>query len=426
VEVGHVYRNLVVHDDFTLENRFGFTYADEFDGEWELVEDGVPVRREPFAVPHIAPLSRGGLGLPKFIAKDGRETFVNISFKLKEDTLWAKKGWKVSRNQIALVSRNPRVGAGVSVVAVKPIFVQDDKTITASAGGTRAVFCRRSGTLCELTMNGMTILKDPVSGVVAGPRLTCFRAFTDNDIWLRGRNLEDKGNFYLSGLSQLRYHAHPAMVEGKTLRFKVDVTGSKSAGFTHETEWTFDADGAVLVRNTVTPRGTMPSALPRLGLSFKLAKALEKMRYYGRGPRENYIDRKTASFFGVYDSTVTEQFEDYVRPQDNGYKCDVRWAEFRDSAGNGVRFSASQPLFMQALHYSAEDLEFSRHRNGQQRFRAPLVKRDEVCLNLDVRQLGLGGASCGPRPMDKYIFPIQREEWVLKMEPVCGARVGPL
>ena len=128
----------------------------------------------------------------------------------------------------------------------------------------------------------------------------------------------------------------------------------------------------------------------------------------------------------MYDSTVTEQFEDYVRPQDNGYKCDVRWAEFRDSAGNGVCFSASQLLFMPALHYSAEDLEFSRHRNGQQRFRAPLVKRDEVCLNLDVRQLGLGGASCGPRPMDKYIFPIQREEWVLKMEPVCGARVGPL
>ena len=419
VEVGHVYRNLVVRDDFTLENRFGFTYADEFDGEWEIVEDGVSVRREPFAVPHIAPLSCGSLGLPEFSVKDGKETFVNICFKLREDTPWAKKGWEVSRNQIAL---NPRKVACEPVAAAKPVFVQDDKTITASAGGTKAVFCRRSGTLCELTMNGTTILKDPAPGVVAGPRLTCFRAFTDNDIWLRGLELEEKGNFYLSGLSQLRYHAHPAIVEGNTLRFKVDVTGSKSAGFTHESEWTFGADGAVSVRNTVTPHGTMPSALPRLGLSFKLDKALENMRYYGRGPRENYIDRKTASFFGVYDSTVTEQFEEYVRPQDNGYKCDVRWAEFMDVAGKGVRFSASEPLFMQALHYGAEDLEFARHRNDQQRFRAPLVKRDEVCLNLDIRQLGLGGASCGPRPMDKYMFPIQREEWVLKMEPVGGDR----
>ena len=414
IEVGHVHRNLVVHDDFTVENRFGFTWADEFDGEWEIVEDGVSMHREPFTVPHIAPLSRGSLGLPKFEAQDGKETFVNIYFMLKEDTPWAKKGWEVSRNQIALggtrLSR-PRAAAGALAV------VQDDKTITATAGGTKAVFCRRSGTLCELVMNGRTILKDPAPGVVAGPQLTCFRAFTDNDIWLRGRELETPGSFYLSGLSQLRYHAHPAVVDGNTLRFRIEVTGSKSAGFTHETEWTFGADGAVAVRNTVTPHGTMPPALPRLGLSFKLDKALENMRYYGRGPRENYIDRKTASFVGVYDSTVTEQFEDYVRPQDNGYRCDVRWAAFTAADGKGVKFSASEPLFLQALHYGAEDLEFSRQRRGQQRFRVPLVKRDEVCLNLDIRQLGLGGASCGPRPMDKYIFPIQKEEWTLRIEP---------
>ena len=79
-------------------------------------------------------------------------------------------------------------------------------------------------------------------------------------------------------------------------------------------------------------------------------------------------------------------------------------------------------VFVQALHYSAEDLEFSRHRRGQQRFRVPLEKRDEVCLNLDIRQLGLGGASCGPKPMDKYIFPVQREEWTLNIEPTGGER----
>ena len=74
-------------------------------------------------------------------------------------------------------------------------------------------------------------------------------------------------------------------------------------------------------------------------------------------------------------------------------------------------------MFMQALHYGVEDLEFARHRNGQQRVRIPLVKRDEVCLNLDVRQLGLGGASCGPAPMAKYMAPAQKEEWTLRIEP---------
>ena len=418
VEVGHVHRNLVVDGDFNLENRFGFTYADEFDGEWEMVEDGVPVQRKPFKVPHIAPLSKGSLGLPKFAASEGKECFVNVYFTLKEDTLWARKGWTVARNQIALASP---ARASVDVKAVSPKFTQDDKTVTAVAGGTKAVFCRRSGTLCELVMNGRTILKDPAPGVVAGPQLTCSRAFTDNDIWLRGRGLEDAGNFYLTGLSQLRYHARPVRIEGDAVCFTVEVTGSKSAGFTHETEWRFGGDGAVTVKSTVTPHGTMPKALPRLGLSLRLDKELENMRYYGRGPRENYVDRKTASFVGVYDSTVTEQFEDYVRPQDNGYKCDVRWAAFTAPDGTGVKFTASEPLFMQALHYAAEDMEFSRHRNSQQRFRTPLVRRDEVCLNLDIRQLGLGGGSCGPKPMDKYIFPIQKESWTLRMEPVGEA-----
>ena len=417
VEVGHVHRNLVVRDDLTLENRFGFTWADEFDGEWEVVEDGVSVHRESFDVPHIAPLSSGPLGLPRPAAKDGKEVFLNVYFSLKRDELWAKKGWQVSRNQIAIGKAPARE---VAIRAVAPSFTQDDKTVTAVCGGTKAVFCRRSGTLCELVMNGRTILRDPAPGVVAGPQLTCSRAFTDNDIWLRGRKMDDANCFYTSGLTQLRHHARPVKVGERSLAFTVEVTGSKSAGFTHEAEWTFGADGSVAVRNTVTPHGTMPPALPRLGLSLRLDKALEAMRYHGRGPYENYIDRKTGSFVGIYDSTVAEQYEPYVRPQDNGYKCDVRWAAFTAADGKGVKFSASEPLFVQALHYTAEDLEFARHRNGQQRFRTPLVPREEVCLNLDVRQLGLGGGSCGPRPMDKYIFPIQKTTWTLKMEPFAA------
>ena len=419
VEVGQVHRNLVVDGDLTLENRFGFTYADEFDGTWELVEDGAIVKSGTFAVPHLAPLSKGRIELPAFEKKHGCEYFVNIDFSLKADMIWAKKGWKVARNQIALASGDAKC---VDVKAVAPEFVQDGKTVTVVAGGTKAVFCRRSGTLCELVMDGKTILKDPASGVVAGPQLTCMRAFTDNDIWLRGHNLESKGSFYLSGLTQLRYHARPVKLGKDSITFDVSVFGAKSAGFNHKSVWTFAADGAISVKNTVEPFGTMPVSLPRLGLSFKLDKDLERMRYYGRGPRENYIDRKTASFFGVYESTVTDQYEEYVRPQDNGYRCDVRWAAFVGSDGKGVKFMCSVPMFMQALHYGVEDLEFARHRNGQQRVRVPLVKRDEVCLNLDIRQLGLGGASCGPKPLSQYMLPAAREEWTLRIEPYAQAR----
>ena len=154
-------------------------------------------------------------------------------------------------------------------------------------------------------------------------------------------------------------------------------------------------------------------------LSLRLGRAYENMAWYGRGPWENYVDRKTASFVGIWRSTVTDQYVPYVRPQDCGMKCDVRWVEFTDRYGRGARFSASEPLFVQALHYDWETLAYSRHINGQRRMNAVPVPSDDVLLNLDVRQTGLGGASCGPGPMAKYRFdPKATVEWTLKIERV--------
>ncbi len=437
VEVGHVHRNLVVekYDAATGEamlwNRFGFTKASDFDGAWELLRDGKAIASGTFVVPPVAPLSRGKfkVSLPAEALAAPGEYLVNFSFNLKADTLWAKRGHAVARDQLAV--KKVAAPAVAPADGARPSVVENDKTVTVMVKDTKAVFCRRSGTLAELSFDGRTVLKDLAPGVVAGPQLTCERAFTDNDRWIRDGNPwgENRNcSFYASGLTQLRYHARPLKVlfpeNASCVKViaVVEVTGSKSAGFTHETEWTFAADGTMTVKNAVTPHGTMPPALPRLGTTWKLDKALENMAYYGRGPRENYIDRCTGSFLGWWESTVTEQFEDYVRPQDNGYKCDVRSVRFTDGDGFGVEFSGDVPLFVQALHYGLEDLEFARFRAGEKRHRAPLVKRDEVVLNLDVRQLGLGGASCGPKPMAKYIFPIQKETWTLTVKPVQGKK----
>ena len=419
VEVGHVHRNIVVREGGELENRFGFTFADELDGSWELVVDGVPARRGPLAVPHVAPLSKGRVELPQFDIEEGKEAFLNVSFSLREETPWAPKGWVVARDQLRLSPRAAFSPPQTARVAVE----EGEKTVSVSCGGTRAVFCRASGTLCELSMGARTVLRDEAPGVVAGPRLTCERAFTDNDIWLSGGSRLDKpGSFAMSGLTQLRYHARAIEVDAErgVVRTEVEVTGSKSAGFTHVAEWSFSADGRLSVSNTVLPHGTMPAALPRLGLSLRLDPALENVRWYGRGPMENYVDRGTGSFLGVWESTVAGLYEPYVRPQDCGYRSDVRWVAFSAADGSGVRFSASEPMFVQALHHSMDDLGFSRHLNGQRRAYSPPKFRRDVRLNLDIRQLGLGGGSCGPKPMEKYIFPVKAESWTIVIEPLTG------
>jgi len=389
-----------------------------------LLADGEKAGEGSFVVPALAPLAKGEFKVPELdaalatIGKD-KEVFVNFEFLTKADALWAKKGYVVARDQI-LLNEKPAAKEKPDGDAVAA-HDEDGDEVTIERGRTYAVFSRKTGTLKLLVMRGATILSD-FDGITAGPRLTCARAWTDNDRWMfmGGAWQDDRSKgFEGCGLTQLKYHPGRIVVDGNVVKTKVSVDGTKGAGFEHECEWTFASDGSVTLKNKVTPFGRMSEALPRLGLSLRLGRAYENMAWYGRGPWENYIDRKTASFVGLWRSTVTEQYVDYVRPQDCGMKCDVRWAEFTDRYGRGVRFSANEPLFMQALHYDWETLAYSRHINGQRRMRTPLIPSEDVLLNLDVRQTGLGGGSCGPAPMAKYRFdPNAPVEWTLKIERV--------
>ncbi|MGN0855365.1 MAG: glycoside hydrolase family 2 TIM barrel-domain containing protein [Kiritimatiellia bacterium] len=433
IEVGHVHRNLVVSRTadgaFELWNRFGFTHADAYAGAWELLEDGRSIASGEIAVPHLAPLSRGPVELPGLApllaARDpAKEYFVNVSFAQQADTPWAPRGWVVARDQMALAPATSGTAAAAQenvASAPKMGVVESESRVIVERARTTAIFDRKTGTLAALFIRGVKVFDDPVAGIAVGPQLTCMRAMTDNDRWMQqgdtwGTN-RARGYLY-SGLTQLGYHPGGIRIGENEVTVTVDVAGAKGCGFTHACTYAFNADGSVTLKNKVTPYGTMPIAIPRLGLTMHLPPQLEQMRYYGRGPWENYVDRCTASFVGLYTSTVREQFQWYVRPQDNGAKSGVRWVEFTDKTGRGVRFSASEPLFMQALHYGWEDLQYARHVNGQRRFRAPPVPRSEIILNLDVRQTGLGGASCGPWPMDKYRFdPSAPVEWSMTIAP---------
>ncbi len=428
IEMRHVHRNLVVTSDDAakgegeLWNRFGFTDANEFYGVWELLEDGKVIAYGDLEVPAVKPLSRGKIKLPQpenFKPVPGAEYYYNVAFSLTNDTAWAKRGWILAADQLPFKTATAAPKACAAACSGgQPGWVEDNESVTVTAGPTTAVFCRRSGTLRSLTMNGKAILAD-LDGIVAGPRLTTVRAFTDNDRWMRD-------SFYQSGLTQMQYQPVAKLAVsrekcgGVKVVTKVDAHGSKAARFLHESVWTFNAAGKVTVAETVTPEGKMPNALPRLGTTWRLDKALENMAWYGRGPWENYADRSSGSFLGYWESTVTRQYVDYVRPQDCGFKTDVRWAAFVDDAGDGVLVKGGAPFFMQALHYGWEDLEFARHRNGQQRIFNPPQARAETILNLDVRQTGLGGNSCGPKPEAEYLFPIEKTSWSFTLLPVKG------
>lgn len=430
LEVGHVYRSLAVSraadGSFELVNRNSFTSADAFSGIWMLIEDGREIASGTFALPPVAPLSKGALDLPGLVEacgrmKSGREYFVNFAFAANGAALWGGAGRVVARDQVAIPapsSAGADAAANPAPKRLGGVYIrQSGDEINVEFGHSFATFSRKEGTLVRLVFpRNLNVLETPGGEICGGPRLTCARAFTDNDKHM-------VKPFFASGLSQLRHHPLSTTFTTNSVTVAVDVSGAKGCGFVHECEYVFSTDGSFEMRNRVKPYGAVP-ALPRLGLTMLLNPALEQMEYYGRGPQENYIDRCTGSFVGVYRSTVREQFVDYVRPQDCGGKTGVRWAVFANRRGEGVRFSSTAPMCMQALHYGWEDLEFARHRDGQRRYRAAPTPRDEIVLNLDVRQTGLGGASCGPGPLPQYTFdPSKPVEWTVKAEPVDGGKL---
>jgi beta-galactosidase/beta-glucuronidase len=184
------------------------------------------------------------------------------------------------------------------------------------------------------------------------------------------------------------------------------------ARFACTLRYTIYGDGAMDLDCTVTPGGQQPPSLPRVGVRMTLPATLAMMTWFGRGPHESYADRKTGAKLGVYRGTVAEQFTPYGMPQENGNKSDVRWATFVDAAGGGWRIAGRTTLLnISAHHFTAEDLTAARHTFD-------LQPRDNITVNIDHAQCGLGNASCGPGVLPHYLLLPEVYDFSLRLEPL--------
>ena len=392
----------------TLVNHARFTSSDAYDGTWEILVNGEPSMTGSFAVPAVAPASerRVKLPVPKIHLRGTDECFITYRFRLKADTPWAKKGHVVAAEQFALdqpVLLRPPPARGKVEVA------EDERSVTVSGERFKAVFCRATGTLSSLAYDGVEMLAkgNVVRGAgnsrIPGPHLTCAYAFTDNTNFLREP-------FFWAGLTQLHYTCEDLTVTcddaGAVVAANVTVAGARRAGFAHKATFRVAPTGIITVENEVAPVSVadMPQ-LPREGFTLMLADALENVAWYGRGPRENYIDRCRGSFLGAWTNTVTGLAEPYSRPQDTANVTDVRSYALTDAQGRGIVFKAvGRPFAVRCLRSTWEELEFARHRPGWERIYNVKPPRKEVIVDIDFLQVGLGGGSCGPTTLEKYLF----------------------
>jgi hypothetical protein len=179
--------------------------------------------------------------------------------------------------------------------------------------------------------------------------------------------------------------------------------------FEHEHAYTIYGSGDVVVENTITGSQDLPP-LPRVGVTMTLPGGFEWFTWYGRGPHENYVDRKYGAAVGLYNSTVDEQYVPYIMPQENGNKTDVRWAALSNEAGVGLLAVCDPALEVSVSHYTADDLYKAVHTYE-------LIRRDQVTFNLDLIQCGLGGASCGPGTLPEYLIEPGTFRFAVRLRP---------
>jgi beta-galactosidase len=430
LEVKKVYQYIGIEPEdlaagrITVRNKYAFTNLNKFDVRWTLSEDGTPIQRGELAPLDVEPGSRTSATLPVQppALQPGAEYFLRVSFHLREDTLWAKKGHEVAWQQLAVPYRVPPAPALAVDPAAGVAVAESGDLVTLAGKSFKVAFSRSTGTIASLTY-GLVAVIVPPSVSTTGPLLNVFRALTDNDVWLRRP-------FYDSGLSQLQHRVRSFKVTSLgPARARVDVVteclGFKGRGFVHTASYLVHGDGTIAVDNRIDPVGELPP-LPKLGLAMIVPGALDRFTWLGRGPGESYPDRKASADVGLYSGSVSEQFVEYVRPQENGNKEEVRWATLTDGSGAGLLIVADGHLAMTVSHFTPDDLDQARHRDGEPRRFQRLVPRRDVYVALDYQQMGLGGASCGPNPMGQYQCLMTKPvRFRFSFRP-CGPEMGPV
>jgi beta-galactosidase len=294
--------------------------------------------------------------------------------------------------------------------------MEDGDAVKISGTNFSATFSRAAGTLTSLKFDGQEML---ATNEPAGPVLQLFRAPTDND---KGFGKWLARDWREAGLSNL-VRCVKSFEAGRTKSGEPKITTvatsrAANGGYELKTTWTVHGDGTLVMENEFLPFGELP-LLPRIGIAMRVAKDFENIRWCGRGPWENYSDRKESADLGVWQGTVGRQYISYVRPQENGNKEDTRWLELTDATGAGVKISAAQnPISFSALHFTANDLAAARHNYE-------LQPRPEIILSLDAKMSGLGNSSCGPGVLERFAVPPANYSLKIQFQAVAETRGLP-
>jgi beta-galactosidase len=406
--IKYVYRYLHARFEdgkLRVKNWFDFVNAkDVAEGLWEVKAEGETLASGRLPELDLAPGQERELAiaLPAIEPAPGVEYWLNVSFVLKADTPYAKKGHEIAWEQFKLAEGPPRAFQPSGELSIDE---QGDEVRFAGRDFS-VVLDQKAGAISGYTFRGTRLIE-------RGPVPDFWRAPTDNDrgAWKNLSTAEKKQ-------PELDLEVWRGGWQAKSVEVKRLDQGSAQATVSFEPaiiSYTIYGSGDIVVETTFRPDEARRAMLPRFGTELVLAPGLEKITWYGRGPNETYADRSFERV-GVYSGTVEGQWTEYSRPQENGNKVDVRWVTLVNGRGAGLRATGMPLLSVAASHYTKKDVEDSD-------YSFKLQRRPEVYLNLDARQMGVGGIdswSMNAYPLAPYRIPSgQAMSFRYRLSPVA-------
>lgn len=398
-----------------IENRYDFISLDHLTVSWSLEADGEVMQTGTI------PLEEMGAGLTREVTipytlperlVENTDYWLNIQFRLATETNWTEIGHEIAWAQFELPQK-AKLSDDPGTKAVNPLAVETDATFIRVQGANFDIsFNKITGQIGSWKYNGLSLLH-------TGPKLEFWRAMIDNDHrsanewkrhgvhWLQHRT--DQVDWQLSEdqsvviVKVIQKIAPPMIAWGINVEITYTICGSGKVGV--------DINGK--------PTDNAPRTLPRLGLGMALPKNLDRVSWYGKGPGESYADSDMANRVGIYNKTVDQLYTEYVYPQENGNRSDVRWTAFTNLRGMGLFVSGSPEFNFSAHHYSVEDFDKAQHIYE-------LEKKEEIFVHLDHKQHGLGSASCGPDVLSEYELKTEDFHFNLQLTPFSNDEISPV
>ena len=404
LEVKKVYQyvdfKLTDEGKIRIRNRYCFTPLSDFTFHYSLLRDGRTIKGGTASLPNVEPGDSCFIDIPCEVPEGDGLYHLNVSLQLKEATNWANAGHEVAREQLVLRNGMPTLMAAAKATGTLKVE-ENNNQISVKNDNFAFAVNKQTGAVVELSYFGKPV-------VVTGDKIP-FGNMTFNGY--RSISNDRKGNLRSS------IEAPKVMMEGSedavtiTVKYNVKAGRDNQTNVPVETTYTVNNDGSIGVTTYFGNENNKDFS--RLGLIAALDPRLGNVQWFGRGPHENYPDRKTSAFMGVWDGTVNGMTEEYIKPQSMGERCDVKWVTFTDDKGEGIRIRTGGKLAFSALHYMDEELWQTKYLHELKK-----IYRPEVILHLDAAMRGLGNASCGPGPLPQYELREKSYSYGFVIEPV--------